>query len=1125
MTEPLASNDADAQKRRSTRIAQAVPTTVTGVDALGQPFKERTTTVQVNCHGCKYQSKHYVPKNSVVTLEVPHTDPSRPPRSIVGRVIWVQRPRTVRELFQIGLEFETAGNIWGIAFPPEDWFPYPDAEAPAAAVSSPAAPAHTESVSFPEIEVVVDEAPAANVPPAAHVPVAAAPVKAAPPAPVEAKPATPADSKIHLVPAQQASVDTQAAAKQMSQMLAEAKVTIEKTARKDAQAAITDEMTIVRQQLDALLHEAVEHAIKTSMDRVSESASKKVIQQAADKTAAIVEEARKNTEANAVQIDAKVRDAVASTVTIAVQQAAEQAAQQAASQKLQSAVEATVERVIAEREATSPSLKILSSPEAAQEHLDQWRKNIEQTAQDVQSGTIQRTQAEAEAAANRWKQEFDSTVRNASSAVNDSVAQAAQTAVSQAKESLGVEAAQVRSSMAEAIADAHAQIESLGANIKEHTARAEQVQADAAIVAQRLKEECERSVSDASLQLQARLANVSQTISAQADQIQNNTAAAIERFTSERDRAVSGAVEQLKATVADASQSIAAQTQQAQTEAAATVERLKAERENALSGVVAELQATLAETSKTITSQAQQAQADAAVAAERLRADRDRLISDAAAQVQSRLADSSQAAIAQAEQEIAGKAAQLRSFLEESFASSEAEARETVSALEQERARAEQARDSLTDTSASTMEQARVNLDEMLRAHAQNAALQADQIVAERTALVTPALEEATQAALAHFGTEMDQTLNLKLGLARQAASDLAQAEQQAAEARRAIEMRAGEMSAQASQLAAQTSEQIRQSSESAIASALSRLQEHTANIPSEIEQVSLAALSTAEAEIEKKSTEAQHETYEALSKAADWYQKKAQTTMQSTLEKSVEQAASNLRDRAAEVSSLVTAEMDHHRRTYAAHSQAEMEETAKDIVERERARLSETAAMTNASFSDQVHQAAAESLRKFQEASRQAIEKARSDMEFNREGSLVEFQKALDRRMTEGVEQAHIFLESQLAPLVETWEAKRQAQQREWIDLLKRSTEESMDQYKARLDNASNAWLLASATTLGQNSQVVLDTLAKSAEKRLRDTCAQVLAGMGDTLKDRLLGISMNFSADPDDDAPPEKK
>ncbi|MGB0034074.1 MAG: PilZ domain-containing protein, partial [Candidatus Acidiferrales bacterium] len=100
MTESLPANDPGTQKRRSTRIVQAVPITVTGVDALGQPFKERTTTVMVNCHGCKYQSKHYVPKNSIVTLEVPRPEPGFSPRSVQGRVVWVQRPRTVRELFQ-----------------------------------------------------------------------------------------------------------------------------------------------------------------------------------------------------------------------------------------------------------------------------------------------------------------------------------------------------------------------------------------------------------------------------------------------------------------------------------------------------------------------------------------------------------------------------------------------------------------------------------------------------------------------------------------------------------------------------------------------------------------------------------------------------------------------------------------------------------------------------------------------------------------------------------------------------------------------------------------------------------------------------------------------------------------
>src|SRR5712664_2552039 len=110
----------ELRKRRSTRIVQAVPLMATGVDALGRPFVERTSSLIINCHGCRYQSKHYVLKNMWVTMEIPHPESGQPPRTARGRVAWIQRPRTVRQLFQVALELEVSGNVWGIAFPPED---------------------------------------------------------------------------------------------------------------------------------------------------------------------------------------------------------------------------------------------------------------------------------------------------------------------------------------------------------------------------------------------------------------------------------------------------------------------------------------------------------------------------------------------------------------------------------------------------------------------------------------------------------------------------------------------------------------------------------------------------------------------------------------------------------------------------------------------------------------------------------------------------------------------------------------------------------------------------------------------------------------------------------------------
>ena len=127
VSESAANTSTELRKRRSTRIVQAVPLVVTGVDALGRPFVERTSSLIINCHGCRYQSKHYVLKNMWVTMEIPHPEAGQPPRTVRGRVAWIQRPRTVRQLFQVALELEVPGNVWGIAFPPEDWFVFSEA--------------------------------------------------------------------------------------------------------------------------------------------------------------------------------------------------------------------------------------------------------------------------------------------------------------------------------------------------------------------------------------------------------------------------------------------------------------------------------------------------------------------------------------------------------------------------------------------------------------------------------------------------------------------------------------------------------------------------------------------------------------------------------------------------------------------------------------------------------------------------------------------------------------------------------------------------------------------------------------------------------------------------------------
>jgi tetratricopeptide (TPR) repeat protein len=112
-----------SSKRRSTRVAAGVSVRVRGIDGKGQPFMEQRVTLEVSLQGCKYFSRYALPTNSWLTVEVSNNQENSASQHFRARVAWLHRSRTLRGLFQVGLEFEAPGNIWGLVNPPEDWRP------------------------------------------------------------------------------------------------------------------------------------------------------------------------------------------------------------------------------------------------------------------------------------------------------------------------------------------------------------------------------------------------------------------------------------------------------------------------------------------------------------------------------------------------------------------------------------------------------------------------------------------------------------------------------------------------------------------------------------------------------------------------------------------------------------------------------------------------------------------------------------------------------------------------------------------------------------------------------------------------------------------------------------------
>jgi PilZ domain len=294
----LPSNDDGAEKRRSTRIVHAVPITIRGMDALGQAFEEYTSTVTVNCNGCKYESKHYVPKDSRVTIEIRGTERGLPSRKFPARVVWVQRPRTYREIFHVALEFEVSGNIWDIKSPPKDWFQHPDDEELVVPVS--AEPDEPEPELFPlPLAASIEEEPeaAAYMQPSGHSVSASSAVATLPE--VEVKVAEPL---VHPPPAP---------LQQHSSGLEDAR----RILRTTVEAAMAEDMTLLRQHLESHLQQSVQGIVESFADRIAEHVLKAVAERATERTAAVVAEARETFQGNVADLDAKIASAAREAVS------------------------------------------------------------------------------------------------------------------------------------------------------------------------------------------------------------------------------------------------------------------------------------------------------------------------------------------------------------------------------------------------------------------------------------------------------------------------------------------------------------------------------------------------------------------------------------------------------------------------------------------------------------------------------------------------------------------------------------------------------------------------------------------------------------------------------------------
>jgi hypothetical protein len=112
------------------------------------------------------------------------------------------------------------------------------------------------------------------------------------------------------------------------------------------------------------------------------------------------------------------------------------------------------------------------------------------------------------------------------------------------------------------------------------------------------------------------------------------------------------------------------------------------------------------------------------------------------------------------------------------------------------------------------------------------------------------------------------------------------------------------------------------------------------------------------------------------------------------------------------------------------------------------------------------------------------------------------------------GVVDANLKVQAGFEPLLQSWKSMSDTQQNEMHVIYARLGEHAAEQYRERLDNVSNQWMLATVTSLDHQWREVVAGIAATAEERLRETCTKVFADLGDALRERLRQMGSTVTA-----------
>ena len=96
-------------------------------------------------------------------------------------------------------------------------------------------------------------------------------------------------------------------------------------------------------------------------------------------------------------------------------------------------------------------------------------------------------------------------------------------------------------------------------------------------------------------------------------------------------------------------------------------------------------------------------------------------------------------------------------------------------------------------------------------------------------------------------------------------------------------------------------------------------------------------------------------------------------------------------------------------------------------------------------------------------------------------------------------------FLGAEFASTLEGYRAERETYHSDWLRKLDHASDDAAEKYEQRLRDASDSWVDSSVREFNAHGRDAIETLVRSADQAVRDSCSKLFEGFSELLRQRV--------------------